>query len=105
MPLNKLGFSALLLVILAAVAPAQTRLSLNVDATEAARNVIHIKETLTVRPGKLTLFYPKWIPGEHAPTGPLNDMVGLTVTAAGKPLVWERDDVEMFAFHVTILGP
>ena len=81
---------------------AQTAMTLNVDATDAARNMLHSKLTIPVRPGPLTLFYPKWIPGEHTPTGTINDVVGLGLSANGKPIAWRRDDVEMFAFHCDI---
>ncbi|MGI9034954.1 MAG: PDZ domain-containing protein, partial [Pyrinomonadaceae bacterium] len=81
---------------------AQSSIGLSVDATDAPREVLHVKETMTVNAGKFTLFYPKWIPGEHSPTGPLNDMVNLFITANGKTLAWQRDDVEMFEFHLTI---
>jgi predicted metalloprotease with PDZ domain len=77
-------------------------IKLSVDATQAARNVLHTKFTIPVRPGPLTLFYPKWIPGEHSPTGPINDLVGLELRAGGKPVAWQRDQVEMFAFHCEI---
>lgn len=77
-------------------------MTLRVDATDAARNMIHSKLAIPVRPGPLTLFYPKWIPGEHSPTGPINDLVGLKLSAGGKPIAWRRDDVEMFAFHCEI---
>jgi predicted metalloprotease with PDZ domain len=85
----------------AAAAPAVS-IKLSVDATQAARNVLHTKFTIPVRPGPLTLFYPKWIPGEHSPTGPINDLVGLKLSANGKPVPWQRDDVEMFAFHCEV---
>ncbi|HEV8428892.1 MAG TPA: hypothetical protein VGQ41_13400 [Pyrinomonadaceae bacterium] len=81
---------------------AQTAMTLNVDATDAARNIVHSKLTIPVKPGPLTLFYPKWIPGEHSPTGPINDLVGLKLTGGGRPIAWRRDDVEMFAFHCDI---
>ena len=77
-------------------------MTLSVDATDAARNIVHSKLMIPVRPGPLTLFYPKWIPGEHSPTGPINDLIGLKLSAAGKPIPWQRDDVEMFAFHCDI---
>ena len=77
-------------------------MTLTVDASEAARNLVHSKLRIAVKPGPLTLFYPKWIPGEHSPTGPINDMVGLKLSANGKPIAWRRDDVEMFAFHCEI---
>lgn len=85
-----------------AFAQNSSTIKLNVDATEAARNILHVKETMAVKAGEFTLFYPKWIPGEHAPTGTINDMVNLFITANGKPLAWQRDDVEMFAFHLTV---
>src|SRR4029078_2495928 len=73
-----------------------------VDASAAARNIVHTKLRITVKPGPLTLIYPKWIPGEHSPTGPINNMIGLKLTADGKPIAWQRDDVEMVAFHCEI---
>src|SRR5262249_4084846 len=81
---------------------AQTAMTLNVDATDAAQNIVHSKLTIPVKSGPLTLFYPKWIPGEHSPTGPINDLVGLKLSAGGKTMPWRRDDVEMFAFHCDI---
>jgi predicted metalloprotease with PDZ domain len=81
---------------------AQNQIKLTVDASEAAQNILHVKETMQVNAGQFTLFYPKWIPGEHAPTGTLNDMVNLFITANGKAIEWRRDDVEMFAFHLTV---
>ena len=97
----------MLLVVLqlcAMTAVGQNLLSikLNVDATDAARNVLRTTLTIPVKPGPLTLFYPKWIPGEHSPTGPINDLVGLKFTANGKSIPWKRDDVEMFAFHCEV---
>ncbi|HJY30883.1 MAG TPA: hypothetical protein VJ306_22805 [Pyrinomonadaceae bacterium] len=87
------------LTTISALAQAMT---LSVDATDAARNMIHSKLAIPVKPGPLTLFYPKWIPGEHSPTGPINDLVGLKLSAGGKAIPWRRDDVEMFAFHCDI---
>ena len=55
-----------------------------------------------LRPGPLTLVYPKWIPGEHGPTGPIDNFTGFFVAAQGKPIKWERDKVDMFAFHITV---
>ncbi|MEN3330591.1 MAG: hypothetical protein V7638_5398 [Acidobacteriota bacterium] len=77
-------------------------IKLSIDATQAARNILHTKFIIPVRPGPLTLFYPKWIPGEHSPTGPINDLVGMKLSANGKPIAWQRDQVEMFAFHCEI---
>ncbi len=53
-------------------------------------------------PGPLTLAYPKWIQGEHAPTGPVMQVAGFTVSAAGKELPWHRDPADMFLVHVEV---
>lgn len=98
----KFVFLLALAAIQVSAAPAQNAIRLNVDASEAGRNVLHVQQTMQARAGQLTLFYPKWIPGEHSPTGTINDVVNFFVTANGKPLKWQRDDVEMFAFRVTV---
>jgi len=54
------------------------------------------------KPGPVTLTTPKWIPGNHRPTGPVDDITGVVFTANGKPLPWRRDDVDLFQFHVTV---
>ena len=77
-------------------------ITLRVDATEAARKIYHAELTIPASPGPLTLFYPKWIPGEHAPTGPITDLAGLEISSGGQRVVWKRDSVEMFAFHITV---
>ncbi|HEX6650992.1 MAG TPA: hypothetical protein VF075_15680 [Pyrinomonadaceae bacterium] len=101
-PIRIVSFAALLFVINVSAALAQTPMTLSVDATDAARNVIHSMLRIPVKPGPLTLFYPKWIPGEHSPTGTINDLVGLKLSAGGRSIPWRRDDVEMFAFHCDI---
>jgi predicted metalloprotease with PDZ domain len=73
-----------------------------VDATQAPRNLLHTTLRIPVKPGPFSFFYPKWIPGEHSPTGPINDMVGLRLSANGKDIPWTRDPVEMFAFRCEV---
>src|SRR5580765_3816851 len=75
---------------------------LALDARETPRKLLHARETLNVTPGALTLVYPKWLPGEHAPDGPIDDLVGLKFTAGGKTVPWRRDPVDQFAFHLDI---
>ncbi|MBZ5568437.1 MAG: M61 family peptidase [Acidobacteriia bacterium] len=77
-------------------------ISLAVDATQAAQKILHARLTMTVTPGPLTLLYPKWIPGEHMPHGPIVDSVGLKFSAGGQTLPWRRDDADMFTYHLTI---
>jgi len=82
--------------------PYQGTLGLIVDLTDAPKNIYHVHETIPVASGPLTLFYPKWIPGEHSPTGPIQNVAGVTITANGKPLPWRRDLKEMYALHVNV---
>lgn len=77
-------------------------ITLAVDATDAPRKLFHAREVIPVSPGPLTLYYPKWIPGEHGPTGPISNLSGLIFTASGKTLPWRRDPVDMYAFHLDV---
>jgi predicted metalloprotease with PDZ domain len=73
-----------------------------VDATTAPRKIFHASLKIPATPGDLTLYYPKWIPGEHAPDGPVIDLAGLKFAAAGKPLKWRRDLLDGFTLHVDV---
>jgi predicted metalloprotease with PDZ domain len=88
------------------IAPADTpypgTISLTVNVTNTTDRVATVNETIPVRAGKLTLLYPQWLPGEHAPEGPIQAMAGLFISADGKRLPWLRDRVNMFAFHVNV---
>jgi predicted metalloprotease with PDZ domain len=75
---------------------------LDVDAREAPRKILHARLTIPAVPGPLTLEYPKWLPGEHGPTGPIADLAGLKISAAGRAIPWSRDPVEMYAFHCDV---
>jgi len=80
----------------------QTAVKLRVDATDAPRRVFHVQMTMAVKAGPMTLLYPEWIPGEHGPTGPIVNLVGLKVEGAGKPIAWKRDSDNMYAFHLDV---
>jgi predicted metalloprotease with PDZ domain len=73
-----------------------------VDATSARRKIFHASLKIPASPGDLTLYYPKWIPGEHAPDGPVIDLAGLKFFAAGKTLKWRRDLLDGFTIHVDV---
>ena len=92
------------LVLAAAWGPAAhaAPITLELDAREAAQKILHSRLVIPAAPGPLTLFYPKWIPGEHGPTGPVTDVAGLRVSALGKPLAWRHDDVDMYALHLDV---
>ena len=80
-------------------APA-TRLDL--DARQASIGLLHAHLVIPAVPGPLTVAYPKWIPGEHAPNGPLGQMVRLKFAVNGKRLAWRRDDLDMYEFHLNV---
>jgi predicted metalloprotease with PDZ domain len=76
---------------------------LEVDATDLDRRIMNMRETIPVRgPGRVTLLYPEWLPGNHAPRGQIEKLAGLMIKAGGKPLAWTRDVVDVFAFHVDV---
>ncbi len=77
-------------------------IALSVDASEAPRKIFHAQLRIPAKPGTLTLYYPKWIPGEHGPTGPITDLTGLKFSASGKTLPWRRDLLDGFTFHVEV---
>lgn len=78
-------------------------IGLAVDITDTARHVISVRETIPVQhAGDLVLLYPEWVPGDHGPTGPLADLAGLTIETGGRQLAWQRDTVNVHAFHVPV---
>ena len=98
------GFSYLLALafsIFCLAANAQT-IRLHVDLTDAPRNLYHAHDEIRVSPGDVSLVFPKWIPGNHRPRGPIGSLTGIRMEAAGKPLAWQRDQVDMYEFHVTV---
>lgn len=76
-------------------------IALKVDATDLAHGIFTVHETLPLSgSGPVTLLYPKWIPGHHSPSGTIDKLAGLTITAGGERVRWRRDPVEITAFHV-----
>ncbi len=75
---------------------------LEVDAREASRKIFHAKLWIPAVPGPLTLLYPKWLPGEHGPTGPIADVAGIHIRGGGKEIAWTRDPVEMWAIRCSV---
>jgi predicted metalloprotease with PDZ domain len=75
---------------------------LHVDLTDAPRHILHAHETIPVSAGPLQLEYPKWIPGDHRPTGPIDNLAGLFIRANGQEIPWRRDEVDMYGVHLTV---
>lgn len=76
---------------------------LNIDATDLDRAIFRVTQTIPVtQNGTMTLLLPKWLPGNHAPRGEVEKFSGLTIKAGGRTLVWKRDPVDVYAFHVSV---
>jgi predicted metalloprotease with PDZ domain len=84
------------------LAPASNPMTITLDERTAPRGLAYTHMTIPVAPGPFTLVYPQWIPGEHGPTGPLNDLSELRISANGQPIEWQRDQVDMYAFHIVV---
>ena len=81
-------------------------IDLSVDAREAPRRIFHVTESIPAGAGALTLVYPKWIPGEHGPTGPITDLVGIRISKGGRPVAWARNPIEMWSISCDVpAGP
>jgi predicted metalloprotease with PDZ domain len=103
--LTTIAVAAALVAAVAASAAADpvTPLTVVVDAREAGRNIVHVEETIRVtQSGEMTLYYPKWVPGEHGPTGPIANVAAIRMTSGGTPVQWQRDLVDFYAFHVDV---
>ena len=76
---------------------------LEVDATDLDRRLQRVRQWIpVVRAGRLTLLYPRFLPGTHGPWGDVNAIAGLQVMAGERRLAWQRDLVDPFAFHVDV---
>lgn len=76
---------------------------LNVDASDTVRSVMKIRETIPVaQAGRLTLLLPEWLPGHHGPDGQIDKIAAVEFFGNGQKLVWTRDPVDVYAFHVTV---
>jgi predicted metalloprotease with PDZ domain len=101
-PAKTLGAVCIALVAVSAFAATAPTVTISVDATHAPRKIFHASLKIPATPGDLTLYYPKWIPGEHAPDGPVIDLAGLKFSAAGKTLKWRRALDDGFTLHVEV---
>ena len=83
-------------------APYPGTLQIHVDASDTRQGIFRVHETIPVQAGELTLLYPKWLPGDHSPSGPIAMLAGLKITANGQPLRWKRDKYDVYAFKADV---
>ena len=78
-------------------------ITLHVDASDTSQGIFEVKETIPVdQTGPMVLLYPKWLPGHHSPSAPIDKLAGLHIFAGGKEIPWTRDKVAMEAFHIDV---
>ena len=97
-----LSIAALMLLPLALDVSALEPIHLTVDASDAPRRIFHVIEEIPVAAGELTLFFVKWIPGEHSPSGQVVNLVNLQIEDGSVPLDWHRDPIDMFALNSSV---
>lgn len=86
-----------------AAAAASQPIALRVDASKApSQNVLFLHETIPVSPGRVVLYYPKWIPGQHEAAGPIANLTGLVIRGGGAALAWRREPLDLYAFDVDV---
>ena len=90
------------IVLTAPAVLAGESIPLTVDATRTQQKLLYVREVIPVKPGPVTLYYPKWIPGEHGPEGPITSLTGLKFEADGKTIPWRRDLKDVYTFHLEI---
>ena len=112
--IRRSSFSALIAVTLVGAATARAdstpaseqpypgTLILSVDATDIGHRIFSVHEEIPVSAGPLRLYYPQWLPGNHGPRGPVDQIGGLTFSANGKVLPWQRDPLDMYSFLLDV---
>ena len=95
-------FLSSLLVLTSSVFAQTAPIVITADLSDAPRKLYHAEVDIPVTAGPVTLTTPQWIPGNHRPTGPVDDITGVVFTANGQVLAWRRDDIDLYQFHLTI---
>ena len=79
-------------------------IGLSIDASDTRRGLYKVTQTIPVPAGMrtLTLLYPEWLPGNHAPRGPISLVSDIRFTANGRPLAWQRNPLDVYQIDVTV---
>jgi predicted metalloprotease with PDZ domain len=96
----------LAIAVVATISPAQESpgptMTLVVDETQAVQRIAFVHEEIRVRPGPVTLAYPRWIAGEHGPTGPIEQVAAIRIHSGDSILPWTRDPADINSFRVDV---
>jgi predicted metalloprotease with PDZ domain len=78
-------------------------IELRVDATNIGQKIFKVHERIPVKSGPVTLLYPQWRLGAHAPAdGALAQLAGLALSAGQERIEWQRDALNVYAFHAIV---
>jgi predicted metalloprotease with PDZ domain len=80
-------------------------ITLSVDLRDVDRRIVRVHERITGLRANPILLYPQWLPGTHAPEGPIDRVAGIRVSVDGAPAAWVRDPVNVFAFRIPGAAP
>lgn len=103
--MNRSPLPRLALLLIAFAAPlhaAPIPIRLQVDVSDTQRRLFRVEETIPVQAGPLSLLYPEWLPGNHAPRGPIEALAGLRIEAGGQSIPWTRDPLDMYRFRLQV---
>lgn len=82
-------------------AHSQIMLQLTIDARDVDRAIYRGTMVMPVEnTGPSVIQFPKWVPGHHAPSGPISRIAAIHFYADNTEIAWKRDTLDMFAFHV-----
>jgi len=76
--------------------------TLTVDASDLSRRIFRVHEEIPVSAGLVSLHYPEWLPGNHSPSGPIDQLAGLLITGNGQRLQWKRDPLDVYTIRVQV---
>jgi predicted metalloprotease with PDZ domain len=81
-----------------AAAPRMAAIELHVDVTDVERRIFRVHESIPAQAGRIGLYYPQWLPGNHAPRGPVDQLAGLRFSVSGRNIAWQRDPLNVYHF-------
>lgn len=97
-----IAIAAFLCTSVRAASASPGTIAISVDATQVSQRILHAKLVFPVQPAPLTLYYPKWLPADHSPDGPVWNLVGLKFSSGTHEIKWQQDDVDMYAFNLDV---
>lgn len=92
---------------LCGIATAKQAMELRIDCSRHLRGLIEstclIPLDAVKKTRKVSLWYPKWVPGSHGPGGPIANVAGMTVCDEhGNRLSWKRTPGEVYRIDVQV---